>query len=522
MQHLTRIITLIFLWYIPWYGTPARAGDNDFADISVSYRMSVFANASTGNNAPYMLGSWNYGRITGKSGIWNNGEAVRAMSLEKRVDWGAGVEYMLGYGSPADYQRWNQMLQTFEWHGVGQAPVRLQQLYAEGKYRGAYITVGMKNSHSGIVDDALSSGDYTRSNNARPVPGIAIGFVDFQDIPYTNGWLQIDGELMYGKMTDSDFKTRMFAHYNGLLTTGLWYTYKRCYFRTRPDRPLSVTFGMQAAGTFAGSSYYYNKGVMTMSKERGFQLRDLWDMFIPFEGEEDYYKGSSLGSWDFKARYNFRDGSVLKAYFEWPWEDGSGIGRRNGWDGIWGLQYNFSSPGIVSKVLFEYLDFTNQSGPVHFSPGDAPGSTLTSEATGGDDYYNNDYYGPYTNYGMSIGTPFIMSPLYNKDGFPEYLHSRCRGVHAAVSGVFAEEFEYRAMLSYQRAGGSGRFPAEKKISDTSAMIDVTWTPENVLKGLSFNARAAFDAGKLRGNNFGIMLGVSFRGDFSPFKKNRSK
>lgn len=491
------------------------------SDVQIDYQVRLLANASTGNHAPYMIGSWNYGRVTGDAGVWNNCEAVKSMDLNSRFSWGAGVEYMLGYGSAADYLRWDNDLQKFYTNHMRQAPVRLQQFYGEIKFRGAFITVGMKHSHSGIVDDTMSSGDFTRSNNARPVPGVAVGFVDFQNIPFTGGWLQVNGELMYGKMTDTGFKKDMFNYYNGVLGTNLMYTYKRCYFRTKPTQPLVCTFGMQSAALFGGTSTFYKKGVVTRQDHHGFEWRDLVDMFFPIEGNEDYYKGSSLGSWDFKAEYFFENGSVLKAYFEWPWEDGSGIGRQNGWDGIWGLQYNFAKSGPVSKILFEYLDFTNQSGPIHFAPGDFDNTDLTSQATGADDYYNNGYYGSYANYGMSMGTPFLKSPLYNKDGAPVYLNNRARGFHAAIMGEFGSAWAYRAMLSYQQAGGSGRFPARHKLYDTSMMVDVMWSPARLKEGLSLHGMVAFDAGHLRGNNFGLMVGVKYSGDLV-LKKNSKK
>ena len=111
-------------------------------------------------------------------------------------------------------------------------------------------------------------------------------------------------------------------------------------------------------------------------------------MFFPREGGENYYKGSHLGSWDFKADYRMRDGGCISAYFEWPWEDGSGIGRMNGWDGLWGIQYSFPGKGPVGKAVVEYLDFTNQSGPIHFDPEDNPFNPITGHAQGGDNYYN--------------------------------------------------------------------------------------------------------------------------------------
>lgn len=485
------------------------------AQLTLDYSASLTANASTGRLAPYMIGSWNYGRITGASGIWHDGAVTKRMDMSRRFSWGAGLEYLAGYGSAADYRLYSAG--TWGERGVRQASLRLHQLYGEVKYRGVYLLAGMKERRSKIVDDRLSSGDLTRSNNARPIPAIAAGFVDFQDIPLTNGWVQIDGEIMYGRMTDSSFKNKTFNHFSGVISNSLWYTYKRCYFRTKPSMSFSVTVGMQTGGLFAGNTHWYRRGESVRYENRGFHLRDIWDMFFPSEGGEDYYKGSSLGSWDFKARYKFRNGSTLEAYFEGPWEDGSGIGRQNGFDGLWGLQYTFAKAGWVNKILVEYIDFTNQSGPIHYAPGDLDNPTLTAQATGADNYYNNDYYGPYSYYGMSIGTPFVVSPIYNAGGEPGYLYNKARGFHAAVTGNPIENISYTFMAGYQKAGGTGRRPARHLQSCTSMKLAVDWIPVPT-PCLALHAEAAFDAGKLRGNNFGALIGIKYSGSLTFGKK----
>lgn len=225
--------------------------------FDIEYEASLTANVSTGTFAPYMLGSWNYGRINSASGIWQDGRIEKKMTLDRRFSWGAGVEYIAGYGTAADYDRYNDG----EWtrKSVRQAPVRLHQIYGEVKYRGVYLLAGMKERHSLIVDDELSSGDLTRSNNACPIPGVAVGFVDFQNIPFTNGWVQIEGEVMYGRFMDKNFRENTFSHYTGLLSYNNEYIYRRCYFRTKPSQPFCVTVGMQAAGEFGGVAYQYRK-----------------------------------------------------------------------------------------------------------------------------------------------------------------------------------------------------------------------------------------------------------------------
>lgn len=495
-------------------------GSVSLADVPLSYHASVTAQTSSKSLAPYMLGSWNEGRYVEGNGIWQDAGIYKDLDLSSRFSWSAGLDYIAGAGSRLEYDRWVENDKSWVIHSVHLPYVRLQQIFAQIKYRGAYLTAGMKYYHSKIVDDQLSSGDLTRSNNAASIPGVAVGFVDFQNIPFTNGWVQIDGELMYGKMTDSGFKKSEFNHYSGLEAIDLWYNYKRCYFRTNPDKNFHVIVGMQAAAMFGGTSYTYRNGLLAQSDVRGLRFKDLLQAFIPREGGESYYEGSHLGSWDLKAVYRFHDGSKLNAYFEWPWEDGSGIGRMNGWDGVWGVQYDFAKKGIVTKALVEYLDFTNQSGPIHYDPEDNPESVVAGHAQGADDYYNNDFYGAYTNYGMSIGTPFLMAPIYNRSGVLRYLHNRARGFHIGVAGNPCDRLSYRAMIGYERAGGSGWLPAYKRLDTTSAMIEATTMPLKKLPGFEVNIRLAFDAGQLRGNNFGAQLQLGYSGMLKIKKKEK--
>lgn len=482
------------------------------------YHASVTAQTSSKSLAPYMLGSWNEGRYVEGSGIWQEAGIEKDLDLSKRFSWSAGVDYIAGIASKTKYDRWIESEKEWTKHTASLPNLRLQQLFAQIKYRQVYLTAGMKNSHSKIVDDQLSSGDLTRSNNALPIPGIAAGFIDFQNVPFTNGWVQIDGEIMYGKMMDSNFKRNEFNYYSNIEAINLWYNYKRCYFRINPNKNLHVIVGMQAASFDGGSTFYYMNGQLVDSEIRGFNLEDVFQMLLPRPGGEAYYAGSHLGSWDLKAVYKFRDESKVSAYFEWPWEDGSGLGKMNGWDGLWGIKYDFRSKGLITKAVVEYLDFTNQSGPMHFDPEDNIDSPLLGYAQGADDYYNNDFYGAYSNYGMSIGSPFLVSPIYNRNGVLRFSHTRARGFHIAVAGNPCEWMSYKAMLSYEKAGGSGRLPAYRRLESTSAMIEANILPIRKLPVLEMNLRLAFDAGKLRGNNWGVRLQMTYSGDFKLKRK----
>ena len=273
-----------------------------------------------------------------------------------------------------------------------------------------FLTAGLKERQPALLDYRLSSGDLVESGNSRPIPEVRAGFTDFQNIPFTDGWVQIQGEISYGKLTDNGWLKNHFNYYTGHINLGAIYSYKRCFLRTNPMKPFSATVGMQVGAMFGGTTSWYSQGRQTSSQTFSRGIKEFFRMLIPNDGGQSYYSGSSLGSWDVHLRYWLRNGATVRAYLQKPWEDGSGIGFLNGFDGLWGLEYKSAFPGVVSGVVVEYLDFTNQSGPMHWDPDDAPGSSITTRAEGSDDYYNNHEYNSWAYYGMSIGTP-LPSPL---------------------------------------------------------------------------------------------------------------
>ncbi len=481
----------------------------------VDYAAEFVGATSTGSFAPYMLASGRNGLLSRKNTALLDIAAEKRLDTERRFSWAAGVELAAGYTSASRYELYDS--EAASWGSRTQRPAafHVQQLYATVKYRRVFLTAGQKSPKSYISDDRISAGDFTRSANARGIPGFEAGFVDFVDVPFTRGWLQIDGVIGYGKFTDNSFRRGQYNYYNDVLATGNYYTYKRCHLRTDPRRPFSVTAGIQGAGQFGGRTAWYEKGLLVREEDRGFRLKDAWDMMLPIQnGGEGFFTGNSLGSIDIKLRYRLRSGAELSAYLQNPWEDGTSMAKLNGWDGIWGIAYHREGRHLISDACLEYLDFTNESGPVHWAPGDYPGTTITWPATGGDNYFNNDMYGAYANYGMSIGTPFLVAPVYNLDGTPMFAHNMARGFHAGAAGAIGPDVDWRAALSYQKAWGQGRTPQAHPLHDTSAMFEAVWHADRLLPGLRLTAQMAFDCGNLRGDSFGALVGVRYSGNLS--------
>lgn len=488
------------------------------AQFPIEYETSFIGNGGSGDFAPYYISANRHGILTQNYNALLNVGAWHEMDIQKRFSYGFGVSAIGGFSNKLAYSRYDEDTELFYAQDEAPATLWLRELYGEMKYRGVFLTVGLKEHKSKMLNVSLSSGDLIESGNARAIPEVRVGFLDFQNIPFTNGWVQIDGEISYGKFTDNDYMRNHYNYYNYHITTGSWYTYKHAYFRTRPTERFSVTLGAQAAGIFGGTTVNYKDGKILGTYKHPDGISEFFEMFIPRNtSEEGFVLGNHLGSWDFMARYRFKNNDEVKAYFQWPWEDGSGIGKLNGFDGLWGVEYKRSERGYVDGVVIEYIDLTNQSGPMHWDPDDKPGTTITDRAEGADNYYNNAFYNSYANYGMSIGTAMLRSPIYNLDGYPAYVCSRIRGFHIGVNGQLTSDIDYRILGSYRRGWGTGIVPLASTIDDTSVAVDATYRVPSI-QGLTINAQVAFDAGSMYGDNFGAMVSVSYSGIFNIGKK----
>ncbi len=486
------------------------------AQETVNYAGEVRANAGSGTFAPLYMSALEQGTLSASRRLTVGLHLWHEMDTASRLSWAYGVKAYAGPSSSMDYERYDA---NAGWtvNKRRDAAVWLQELYGTLKWRSLFLEVGMRNQHSPLLNEQLTSGDLIQSGNSRPLPGVRAGFIDFQDIPFTKGWVQIEGQLFYGRYTDSDWWADRYNYYMGHISHDQWMVYRRCYFRTKPSARLSVTVGVQCATQFGGTTDYYTRGVLSSSQPHSTKFKTFVKMLWPLQndgGDEGFYEGNTLGSWDLKARYRLRDGSEVKAYFQWPWEDGSGMGKLNGFDGLWGVEYNFPARStIVRGAAFEYLDLTNQSGPMHWDPDDQPGTDLGYRAEGADDYYNNAFYNPYASYGHAQGSPMVMSPLYNLDGYMQFVGNRTRAVHVAVIGAAGPRVDWRVKFGYRKAWGNGMVQLPEAIHATSFMLEGTYRLPQV-PGLSIGARFALDHGTMPANATAGMVTIRYNGSIT--------
>ena len=399
----------------------------------------------------------------------------------------------------------------------------LQQFYASLEYDKFFFEIGARENDAILRNAQLSSGAFAKGTNAKPIPQVRIGTRNFWTVPYTKGWLQIHFEGGYGKLLDSRYREDIFNNHtdvNYCYSTGAWYHQKHLYFRTNPEKRFFVTAGIEHVAQFGGKSYERVPNGSMLAKEKSVGLKDFIDIILPvgdanyYENEamEDWVFGNHLGSMTIQLGWNINRDHQVQVYLDDPFEDGSGMRKGNGWDGLWGVEYTNRAAGRqwVRGAVVEYFQTTNQSGPLHYDRGDYPEpirSQITDLVVGKDEYYNHSYYVSYSHYGMTLGNPLITSPIYNMDGFNMYRDNRVKAWHVAVNGELTDNISYLVKGSYREGMGTYDVPIYPKRHTFNAMLQGIYA-----KGpWQVSAAYAFDKGNVYGDNSTFNFKIGYHG-----------
>ena len=400
--------------------------------------------------------------------------------------------------------------------------VFLQQCYANLAYQSFFIEAGSRELKSTVRDELLSSGAFVNGTNAKPVPQVHVGTSDFWTLPFTKGWLQVHFDFGYGKFMDSGYREDMFKRggdVNPGYTTGAFFHQKHLFFRTNPEKRFFVTAGIEHAVQFSGTNYSYVNGELVANKKAA-DLKTFWNVVLPL-GDKNYYENDALEDWIYgnhlgmmtvMVGWNISKQHLVQAYVDDPFEDGSGMRKGNGWDGLYGVQYTNRASGtqLVRGAVVEYFQTTNQSGPLHWDSGDYPEpvrSQITDMVTGSDNYYNHSFYSGYSHYGMTPGNALITSPIYNKDGSSMYRDNRVKAWHIGVNGEISNHLSYLVKGSYREGWGTYAAPLPTKHHSFDAMVQGLYVNGPWL----FSAAYAFDKGNIYGDCSTFNIKIGFHG-----------
>jgi hypothetical protein len=496
MKHKT-LLTMTFLL------AALSANAQDSLQTSVTYDLSAEMAVGTGDFTAYHLTSNRHHVLATRPNTGYVRGAVEAEHpLSRKLMLTGGMDMIVSVH--ADHKAY------------------LQQLYANLRYDKFFFEAGSREHNAVLRNNLLSVGAFAKGTNAKPIPQVRIGTTDFWTVPFTKGWLQIHFEGGYGKFLDSQYRKDIYNDYrdaNYKYSTGIWYHQKHLYFRTNPEKRFYVTAGIEHVAQFGGNKYGIENGKY-VEKEKSVGLKDFFDIILP-RGDKNYFEngamedwvfGNHLGSMTVQLSWNINKSHMVQAYLEAPFEDGSGMRKGNGWDGLWGVEYTNKAAGRqwVRGAVIEYFQSTNQGGPIHYDRGDYPEpirSQITDQVVGKDEYYNHSYYVSYTHYGMTPGNPLITSPIYNKDGFNAFRDNRVKAWHVAVNGDITDHISYLVKGTYREGLGTYIQPIYPKRHSFDALLQGTYT-----KGpWQVSAAYAFDKGNIYGDCSTFNFKIGYHG-----------
>ncbi len=384
----------------------------------------------------------------------------------------------------------------------------VQQAYVDLRYKKLQLEVGSKERGSEGKNDYLSTGGLIFSTNARPVPQVRIGFPEFVPVPGTGMWLHVKGHIAYGFFTDEGFQKDFVAgNPKYKYTENALYHSKALFLKLQnQDFPIEVTLGMEMAAQFGGTCY--NKGKV-ISSPHG--LKDFFKMLLGQSGGSEYSKsdqmnkaGNHLGSYHLAVGYQSQDWT-LRAYYEHPFEDESGMGLTYGiWkDCLAGIELNLPKNRWMHALVVEYLYTKEQTGALH-TP--LKSDWVEKPFTGGDNYYNHSQFPGWEHWGQGMGNPLLTSPVYNANQSLAFRNNRVKGFHVGVSGQPAANWAYRLLLTATRNWGTYGTPFDDVMDNGNGLAEVSYTPTK-LKGWTFTGSVAADRGSLLGNNIGGLLTI---------------
>lgn len=452
---------------------------------SLYYRVEGEVSFSGGKHTPF----WLVNNRQGLSSIKKNngylrGGIFRPVDENKRFSWGAGADIAGAYNFTSSFI--------------------IQQLYGEVKYRSLRLLAGSKEIQGEFNNPKLSSGNLLYSGNARPIPQIRLGMPRYTIVPWTKNWLSVKGYIAYGMFTDDNWQ-KDFISPGAKHTKHVLYHSKGLFLKVENQNkfPAWIEGGLEMAAQFGGQSITGDK-VIDMPNS----LKDFFKVFFPSSGdsstpmeEQANIYGNHVGSWNVLAGWNIKPDLTAKVYYQHFFEDHSMMFFDYQWkDGLWGVEVSVPKNPFISTVVYEYLYTKDQSGPAYWDH--TP--EIPEQISGRDDYYNHGIYTGWQHWGMGIGNPLIISPIYNSDGTIMFKNNRLISHHIGFMGQPLDELQYRVLMSYTKSWGTYNKPLDDVTRNVNGLIEVTYSPKK-LPGASGTLSFGMDGGGLLGRSNGVML-----------------
>jgi hypothetical protein len=480
-----------------------------FSQIKDTYRIETFGSAATGDNTPFWIVNQQWGTVPlDANNLYLRGSVFHEQVLNKDWSLEAGIDLVGGNGSVSEN-------------------TRLQQLYGRLNWKIWRLDIGLREDYTSLLNARLSSGDFVKSNNARPAPEIKLSIPEYLPVPCTKGNMYLKGDFAAGYYLDSRWKENTARPHNQSYTKNIRSHHKSLYFRfgnIAGKNRMQFTLGFDHVTQWGGDLYKYRSvnGLWQYTVvDQPDGIGDFLRVAIAKEGsskssdaDNAYVAGSQWGAYLLRFDYKLTNKDLLSIYTNHFFDDGSGMVFENYRDGLFGIEYKKKEESLLSGLVFEYIYTKHQTGPIHHNMqmDDEHRDRLQTKGNGNDNYYNNtDYVQGPSHWGQTMGTPLLLSPMYNRDGSINFKSNRIIAFHLGIEGYLHPTVQYRLLWTTGQSWGRYYVPFKSIRKGFAASLELIYTPVQ-LDGFDIKLSAGYDRGEFfGGDTFGGSITLRKRG-----------
>lgn len=377
--------------------------------------------------------------------------------------------------------------------------VFFQEGYVKGGFKKLELRFGRFKDIPGESDKDLSSGSLGVSGNALPIPKISIALADYADVPFTNGWLQIKGQLSHGWLGNNRFLDS-------------YYHEKTLYLRA----------GKNKFKFFVGAQHYVEWGGRRDSIRLDRSFKGFTNVLFSRNNADDgsgidpamliygpYRAGDQRGVVEFGFDLETKN-YLLHLYHQTPFDGTWGVDIRN-IDNLSGISIvPKKENSLLKKLLIEFI-YTKQA--ENYAP------PLQRQA-----YYNNGYYKTGWEYNNRIvGTPLFVNryqaqlyPYFQQKGIKPFdwnssnipgnsniIYNQIVGGNIGLLLQFSNKLAGKTRITYT----NGKFQnSDPNLSQFYSLQELYYNLSNSVK---ISAGFALDAGDFT-NNTGGSIGLHWQ------------
>lgn len=407
------------------------------------------------SNNSYRLRQENY------LGLWTSMSLKREQSKANKLDYFYGIEGSFFTGNRTNF-----------------SPI---QAYAGFNSRWLSVRIGLKEEFFGVNDSTLSIGNLSYGNNARPIPKLVVRSNGWIKSPVLGKIFSVKAYLAHGWLEKDRYQSKALLHQK--------YFYLRV---SLANNRVQLTGGLHHTAQWGG----YNS---TQNKLQPAKFSDFTRIFFASSGGANANQtdqlnalGNHLGSYDLNASIKL-DKVTLSNYWQFLWEDKSGLTPFNWRDGILGISVKRNSKtGLIHGFNLEIIR-TNSQDAIKY---DKDGNKIIEP----DNFFNNSVYqSGWTFKKRGIANPVFLLTNPEANTFSK-IKNMVNGVNVGIHGEY-KDITYRINFRHFKNSGTFLEVFNPVIKSTSIGADL----QMPIKKASLRVRGILEWSNYPGKNAGLIF-----------------